>query len=149
MQKSKKAFTMIELIFVIVILGILAAVAIPRLAATRTDADITKGRADIASIRSAIVTERQARLITGDANFIEAGDGANQLDDGGLFGGVLTYPITDSVANGRWTNLTRPDVNSSTYNYQINDVTTTFTYTRGDGTFDCVANTDDCNALTD
>ena len=36
----KKAFTMIELIFVIVILGILAAVAIPKLAATRTDAKV-------------------------------------------------------------------------------------------------------------
>lgn len=34
----KKAFTMIELIFVIVILGILASVAIPRLMATRDDA---------------------------------------------------------------------------------------------------------------
>lgn len=32
------AFTMIELIFVIVILGVLAAVAIPRLSATRNDA---------------------------------------------------------------------------------------------------------------
>jgi prepilin-type N-terminal cleavage/methylation domain-containing protein len=36
----KKAFTMIELIFVIVILGILAAVAIPKLSATRNDAKI-------------------------------------------------------------------------------------------------------------
>ena len=36
----KKAFTMIELIFVIVIVGILAAVVIPRLAATRDDAKV-------------------------------------------------------------------------------------------------------------
>jgi len=38
----KPAFTMIELIFVIVILGILSAVAIPKLSATRDDAAVTK-----------------------------------------------------------------------------------------------------------
>lgn len=38
----KKAFTMIELIFVIVIIGILAAVAISKLVATRDDAHISQ-----------------------------------------------------------------------------------------------------------
>ena len=52
----KKGFTMIELIFVIVILGILASVAIPRLAATRTDAEISAAVANIRTFLSDVAS---------------------------------------------------------------------------------------------
>ena len=129
---------MIELVFVIVVLGILAAVAIPKFAATRTDAQISKGRADVASIRSAIVTERQSRLITGDSTFIATGTGAGQMDSGSLFGGVLTYGITAGGAtdDGKWRQTAR-DVNTTTYQFRLQGADNTFVYSVSDGRFVC------------
>ena len=141
MKNYKYAFTMLELVFVIVVIGILSAIAIPKFSETRTDAQITKGRADISSIRSAIITERQSRLIKGDSKYIAAGTGAKQLDDNttttGLFGGVLTYPISDSTSDGHWHNTGHPDVNSSTYSFKAGATSATFTYTRSNGKFTC------------
>ena len=48
---KRSGFTMIELIFVIVILGILAAVAVPKLSATRDDA---KYSAAIANVKTCV-----------------------------------------------------------------------------------------------
>ena len=49
---KRAGFTMIELIFVIVILGILAAVAIPKLSATRDDAKISKMATNLSTVVS-------------------------------------------------------------------------------------------------
>ena len=52
MKSFRHAFTMIELILGIVIIGILAAIAIPKLAATRDDAAVVAG---VANVKQAIL----------------------------------------------------------------------------------------------
>jgi len=140
---KRNAFTMIELVFVIVVLGILAAIAIPRFAATRDDAQIAKGRSDVSAIRAAIASERQGRLLEGSGTFI------NQLDDGAqntvgemLFddndanstngGTLLQYGIISANANGHWMKT-----GAATYTYQIMGQPVTFTYTQANGRFTC------------
>ena len=70
----KKAFTMVELVFVIVVIGILSAIAVPKFAATRDDAIVSKAMAEVAAMRSAIATERQKRILRGDFSDIVAAD---------------------------------------------------------------------------
>jgi len=140
------AFTMIELVFVIVILGILAAIAIPKFAATRDDAQITKGRSDVAAIRSAIVSERQTRLLQGDSAYVSALDGVS----GNLFDGpdathkLLQYGIAPGVGNGKWAKT-----GAGAFTYTILGDPVAFTYTQNTGTFDCDHTNANCKRLTE
>ena len=53
-MKFRNAFTMVELVFVIVIIGILAAIAIPKIAATRDDAKVAGVSQAVATAASEI-----------------------------------------------------------------------------------------------
>ncbi len=113
---------MVELIFVIVILGIIASVALPRLAGSREDAEITRARAQIAAIRTGIQTTRGANLLA------QKGSGYPQ-----------TLKVTD-VTNGtkldaNWNNDGSQE--SNTYTLTIQGVSATFTYDPTDGSFKC------------
>lgn len=135
MKSKRNAFTMIELIFVIVVLGILAAIAIPRLAVTRDDAQIVKGRSDVASIRSAIVTERQTRLLRGQSayiNHIDDGDGLLFENNGTAANTILMYGIQPGTGNGHWARGV-----ADTFTYTVMGQAVTFTYTPATGRFDC------------
>ena len=92
----KKGFTMIELIFVIVILGILAAVAIPRLSATRDDATVTAAAADVATLYKDL-----AGYYTAQGTW--AGDANNTTGDSALTTAnlrLMSNIATATAANG-------------------------------------------------
>lgn len=63
---SRSAFTMIELIFVIVILGVLAAVAIPKLSATRDDAIVVRVAQSVSTAAMEIATYAVANGVVDD-----------------------------------------------------------------------------------
>jgi general secretion pathway protein G len=138
-MRASRAFTMIELIFVIVILGILSAIALPKFTSTGTQARIAAGKADVAAIRSAILAERQKGIIKGQSAYIENGtgtdgDGNKQLNNGGLFGGVLTYPKKNSNSDGNWYTANTANGN---FSYIIDGTSVSFDYNATTGTFTC------------
>ena len=72
----KKGFTLIELVFVIVILGILAAVVVPKMSANRDDAKVTTISKQISSIE----TEVPAYFIAKGIRNIPLTDASQVLD---------------------------------------------------------------------
>jgi len=87
--KNQKAFTMLELVFVIAIIGILSAVAVPKFAATRDSAMFTKSATTLAAVRSSIATEQQKRTLRG------------------VFGGITDLDA-DHVAGRMFTTFNNP-----------------------------------------
>ncbi|MDR2081188.1 MAG: type II secretion system GspH family protein [Campylobacteraceae bacterium] len=127
---KRSAFTMVELVFVIVILGILASIAVPRLAASRDDAVLAKGKADISAIRSSIVTIRSQNLLAGNASFP---DNLTTAGGAGLFNAVLDYPVKAAAAGeSGW----RQTDNGYTFTTENNAVA--FQYNSTTGVFTCI-----------
>lgn len=132
----RSGFTLIELVFVIVILGILAGVAVPKLVGTREDATISKMRADVSAIRSGIQTKRAEMLMRGNTNYPELETKGSNV----LFSNILTNGVykTKNEKNG-W-----EKIEDNTYKAYISGKSTIFKYNiNGNvpnsslGSFDC------------
>ena len=124
----QKAFTIIELIFVIIVLGILASVAIPKFSESIKQADITKAKSKVAAIRSGLQVYKNKHILVGDAPY------PNTLDSDAnhLFDKVLPYPTAPSNSSGGWTKCGK-----NQYCYHIGGGYLKFVYDAALGTFTC------------
>ena len=148
---NRKAFTMIELIFVIVVLGILSSIAVSKMSVTRDDAVIVKGKSQVSAIRSAITLLRSKNMMRGMSNGgnptkLDALSTATSSAGDNLFDydtntsdstkKLLDYPIR-TVATGKdgWRKAA-----AGKYIFHATNVDVNFTYSAG--SFTCTPGTD-------
>ena len=91
-KNTESGFTLIELVIVIVILGILAAVAIPKYEDMREQARVATLKGQLGAIRSAIAIQYARNALNGSATFPTL--------DGTIFadGRVPKEPVNNSSA---------------------------------------------------
>ncbi|WP_065844938.1 type II secretion system protein [Campylobacter fetus] len=80
-----RGFTMIEIVFVIVILGIFASLAVPRLLVTKQDLEISKIRSQIASVRAGIENYAISKKLAGESKIYPRSLDLSDADYSGSF----------------------------------------------------------------
>ena len=149
---KRHAFTMIELIFVIVVLGILASVAIPKMGSIMNSSMVASAQGDVSAIRASISRARQEQVLKGGNGYITKLTTAAAVTDGTpMFDGngsitLLTYPIYAKQKAGWYRTA------ANVYTFSIDGSaanTATFTYTPANGRFDCTHTESLCKKIVE
>ncbi len=124
----RRAFTVIELIFVIVVLGILSAVALPKFKGMLGQADISKAKSTVTAIRSGLQVYKNKHILLGQDPYPATLDSDNDH----LFDKVLPHAITPSIDPGGWSK------ENGNYVFHVDgEEKIVFTYDSTKGSFTC------------
>ena len=154
----KNAFTMVELIFVIVIIGILSVVAIPKFEGVATAAHESKAQSTVASIRSTLATERQKRILRGKFSKIVSLDSAavgtgasifnDMIDEDDIATGVPVFDYSmNSCESGQTAACWSYNNGEKKYTYYFPDGSSVY-FNVTNGKFVCSGNAAKCKILT-
>ncbi|MDD5400712.1 MAG: type II secretion system protein [Sulfurimonas sp.] len=105
-MRYSRAFTMIELVFVIVILGILAAVVMPRLAATRTDADAAATLSNFKNVVKMVAADAMSKGVVPDVSTIFPTNGGITTTATTVTAAVGSTTCATATINGNDLNIT-------------------------------------------
>jgi len=121
---KRQAFTLVELVMVIVILGLLAAVVTPKFTSMRTEAQSAAEEATVAAVRTGIKMVHMTNLAQGADTYPSLLDKAAKGDaseKNPLFTEVIEGGLTDSnwQKSGDNSYLYKPTKNSYTYDPKV------------------------------
>jgi general secretion pathway protein G len=150
----KKSFTLIELIFVIVIIGLLASFAVPKFLQTYYSAKSSNVKSVVSSLRTAIETKHGENIIDDSAteNYPFPLDNAElNKSKQKLFSRVLKNPINSCLSDNCWYKDSNTS-DSETYGFKYKDDTTLkFTYYEKNGSIECIdgdnLSAEDCETI--
>jgi general secretion pathway protein G len=151
---KNRAFTILEVILVLIVLSILSAIILPKFSMSKKDAQLSKVRADIASIRMGILLYKNKQLLNGKSSFPKVLDFASiNIENEPLFNnGVLSYPIYSISEDTESKFYSWAKVTKNIYRVFLNKidddfVSADFVYEDDNGTFNCDYNYANCKIL--
>lgn len=124
-MRNEKGFTMIELVMVIVLLGILAAVAIPRYVDMQTEARRAAANGVLGAVRATGAINHAAYQLGQTPGLITTGTSLVARMDGGLPSGWRLDDVGGAGVVGICTGGSAADCSDALYNITITTLQTT------------------------